>query len=208
MYLRKRIHTSLLLLALVAAFCFSSAACTNDSSANDNPDGSNQKTKHGGGSGGGSAGSGDSAGGGGSAGTVQKYGYGGGDTVSNVTDKVNAGKVDSVDLMFIIDKSKSMIQEQSKIRDQYERLIKVLSSGDKNSDGTPDFQPVTSLHLAVVTSDLGLPVIAANDNLDPTTCNGNGDDGNFQNTPHPTQGKVSLLAIVVVSDENDCSAGA
>lgn len=108
--------------------------------------------------------------------------------VSGVVDQVNIDKVDSVDLMFIIDKSQSMIQEQTKIRDQFGRLISVLTSGDKDpKDGITEginFMPAKSLHLAVVSSDLGLPVITAAGELPDASCKGFGDDGVFQNQPH------------------------
>jgi hypothetical protein len=120
--------------------------------------------------------------------------------VSGVVDKVNVDKVDSVDVMFVIDKSKSMIQEQAKIRNEFKRLIQVLSSGDKNPDDGitegVDFMPAKSLHLAVVSTDLGLPAISEVSQLPDKSCSGIGDDGVFQNAPNPTiEGQVGGTAL-------------
>ena len=68
--------------------------------------------------------------------------------------------VDQVDVLFVIDNSGSMSEEQVKLSKELPRLVRVLASGDldgvPNADGQPDFQPVASLHLGVVSSDLGV----------------------------------------------------
>jgi hypothetical protein len=68
--------------------------------------------------------------------------------------------VDKVDVLFVIDNSGSMSEEQVKLSKQLPRLVRVLASGDldgvPNADGQLDFTPVSSLHLGVVSSDLGV----------------------------------------------------
>jgi hypothetical protein len=67
-------------------------------------------------------------------------------------------RVSNVDLLFVVDNSKSMGQEQTKLRDQISTAIKVLTTGDKTPDNgieDRDFEPVKDLHLAVVSGDMG-----------------------------------------------------
>ncbi len=96
-------------------------------------------------------------------------------------------KVEKLDLLFVVDNSRSMEAEQAKLRAQLPRMIKILTTGDKTPDnGTEniDFPPVKDMHLAVVSSDMGLPGLGPEDNPDTTgACNGTGDDGNFLNDP-------------------------
>jgi hypothetical protein len=66
--------------------------------------------------------------------------------------------------------------------------VRVLASGDANGDGTRDFTPVRSLHLGVVTPDLGAGTLGGV----PTCRMGFGDDGILRRTgpacasPHPS----------------------
>ncbi|MBN1653795.1 MAG: hypothetical protein JXA30_08465 [Deltaproteobacteria bacterium] len=106
--------------------------------------------------------------------------------VSGVIEKKSVNKLEKIDLLFVVDNSVSMQQEQDKLRDQLPRMIKVLTTGDKTpNDGIEnrDFTPVKDLHLAVVTSDMGLPTITAEQSPDRKgACmrnSGTGDDGNF-----------------------------
>ena len=93
-------------------------------------------------------------------------------------------KANIIDLLFVVDNSKSMAQEQAKLRAQIPRMIGVLTTGDRTPENgfeNNDFQPVKDLHLAVVSSDMGLPGLAPGDNPDTTgACNGTGDDGRFR----------------------------
>ncbi|MBN1653644.1 MAG: hypothetical protein JXA30_07690 [Deltaproteobacteria bacterium] len=107
--------------------------------------------------------------------------------VSGVIIDQDVNKVDKIDMLFVIDNSVSMMQEQEKLRDQIPRMIKVLTTGDKSPDNgreDNDFPPVKDLHLALVSSDMGLPNIPPEENPDQTgACYGTGDDGNFLNDP-------------------------
>ena len=62
---------------------------------------------------------------------------------------------DEVDLLLLIDNSNSMPEEQRKFVREIPRLVTALATGDVDADGTPDVQAVRSLHVGVVTPDLG-----------------------------------------------------
>lgn len=83
----------------------------------------------------------------------------------------NAGE--TVDLLFIVDNSYSMIEEQAALRREFPRLIQKLVSGDHDGDGKPEHTAVRNLHVGVVSSSMG---------GDPRTigCGGFGDDGLLQ----------------------------
>jgi hypothetical protein len=83
-----------------------------------------------------------------------------------------------LDLLFVIDDSGSMREEQAKLERELPRLVNILTTGDLNQDGDAtdedDFEPISSLHLGVVSSNMGTlgqldDVVAA--------CRGSGDDG-------------------------------
>jgi hypothetical protein len=87
----------------------------------------------------------------------------------------------AADLLFIVDNSGSMRQEQAALRDQFPKLITTLTTGMK-SDGTR-FPPLADLHLGVVSTDMGIAGIPNN----YPSCNtqrhiNGGDDGVLQ---HP-----------------------
>jgi len=86
-------------------------------------------------------------------------------------------KTDKLDLLFMVDNSGSMAQEQAALREQFPKLISILASGDPGA-GRQKFPPINDLHLGVVSSDLGL--VGIND-IDK--CAGLGDDGVMQNEP-------------------------
>ncbi len=65
---------------------------------------------------------------------------------------------DTVDLLFMVDTSGSMAEEQASLGAELPRLVTILSTGDRTGDGptSDDFRPVTSLHVGVVTSNMGV----------------------------------------------------
>jgi len=75
--------------------------------------------------------------------------------VSGVSNVVPIQNVDKVDLLFVIDDSQSMKQEQELLRRELPALIRALATG-KRRDGS-SFSPVKDLHLGVVSTDLGTP---------------------------------------------------
>ena len=58
-----------------------------------------------------------------------------------------------VDLLFMIDNSGSMREEQENLIRELPRMVRVLTTGDREGDGTQDFAPVRSLHVGFVTSE-------------------------------------------------------
>jgi hypothetical protein len=97
---------------------------------------------------------------------------------SGAANTVTQTSSDKLDLLFVIDNSGSMEQEQEKIKVQLPRLVKILTTGDLGQDGSNkdpgDFEPVGSLHLGVVSVNMGTL-----GQLDDTvaSCKGKGDDG-------------------------------
>ncbi|MFT3924694.1 MAG: hypothetical protein QM778_19295 [Myxococcales bacterium] len=110
-------------------------------------------------------------------------------TVSGVSDDVPVTGVDKVDLLFMIDNSGSMAQEQAKLAEQLPNLLKILTSG-KKEDGTT-FTAVRDLHVGVVTSDMGL---SGNKVPLPPSCEGVGDDGKLLKKPLTTGCSASAPA--------------
>jgi len=104
--------------------------------------------------------------------------------VSGVVDKISVQNVDKVDLLFVVDNSGSMREEQEALRVQFPRLISTLTRGVR-ADGT-SFPAVRDLHLGVVSTDMGLPnvpdraALGCGDESRPL-----GDDGILQNRPNP-----------------------
>ncbi|AKF08272.1 hypothetical protein [Sandaracinus amylolyticus] len=98
-------------------------------------------------------------------------------TRSRAGDNIRVESVDEVDLLFMIDNSNSMAEEQTSLTEELPTLVRVLASGDRDGDGMQDFEPVRSLHIGVVTSDMGVG------GFEVPTCDGGlfganaGDDG-------------------------------
>ena len=98
--------------------------------------------------------------------------------VSGVVAEIAVTNIDKVDMLFMVDNSDSMGEEQGKLRAQFPHLINVMTTGDKDGDGKNDFPPAKDLHLGVVNSDMGLPGVDGIQN-----CQGLGQDGILQNRP-------------------------
>ena len=73
-------------------------------------------------------------------------------------------RIDKIDLLFVVDNSGSMKEEQAALRAQFPHMISTLTAGGAND-----------LHLGVVSSDMGLVGIS-----DIKDCAGLGDDGIMQ----------------------------
>ncbi|MDW8361817.1 MAG: hypothetical protein RMK74_05420 [Myxococcales bacterium] len=97
-------------------------------------------------------------------------------TISNVNERISVTNIDKVDVLFMVDNSNSMAEEQDSLSDQFPRLVRVLTSGDRNGDGLQDFQPARSLHIGVISSDMGTGGFRV------PTCNESnfGDDGRLR----------------------------
>ena len=68
----------------------------------------------------------------------------------------DSGIVDlKVDLLFVVDNSGSMTEEQRALADQFPVMVRMLATGDLDDDGRPDAQPVSDLRVGVITTNLG-----------------------------------------------------
>jgi hypothetical protein len=65
------------------------------------------------------------------------------------------GPTDLVDLLFVIDNSGSMSEEQAALVDALPEFVSVLTSGDLEGDGTAEFEAIRDLQIGVVTTDMG-----------------------------------------------------
>jgi len=74
----------------------------------------------------------------------------------SIDDRVVGDGVADVDLLIVIDDSGSMDEEQRLIREQIPSLVRgLVSPPDRDGDGRPDWNALETLHIAVVTTDLG-----------------------------------------------------
>jgi hypothetical protein len=90
----------------------------------------------------------------------------------------------NVDILFVVEKSKSLVQQQVKLAAEIPRLVSALVTGYLN--GKKELgQPASSVHLGLVTSDLGLPGVEGADFPD-WACFGEGDDGILQHKADPS----------------------
>jgi len=80
-------------------------------------------------------------------------------TINGVVQNVPVNPQRALDVLFVVDDSASMLEEQAKLAEQLPRLVSLLLSGgvDPSDGSTPVgvFPAVESLHVAVVTPDLG-----------------------------------------------------
>lgn len=77
-------------------------------------------------------------------------------TLAGTSARVEVEPVESVDLLFVIDDSGSMREEQEKLRRELPRMVSALLTGDVDEDGTIDGPNVSSLRVGIVTTDMGV----------------------------------------------------
>jgi hypothetical protein len=70
-----------------------------------------------------------------------------------------SGDIDKVDILFVVDDSGSMKEEQDLFAEQLPRLLQTLRTGDSDGAGNPEFRGVSDVHVGVVSTDMGLPGI-------------------------------------------------
>jgi hypothetical protein len=99
--------------------------------------------------------------------------------VSGVSRQVAVTNIDKVDLLFMVDNSNSMADKQISLKNQFPKLINVLTTGERMPGDPTPFPPVKDLHVGVVSSDMGLAGVVNNYGCD---ANG-GDDGRLQHMP-------------------------
>jgi len=99
--------------------------------------------------------------------------------ITAVTRTVSIRNVDKIDLLFAVDNSESMREEQNALKEQFPKLISILTTGQRTPDDPAPFPPATDLHLGVVSSDMG-----AVGQADVPGCSSDGgDDGRLQHEP-------------------------
>ena len=79
-------------------------------------------------------------------------------TINGVVQNVPVNPQRALDLLILIDDSPSMEQEQAKLAEQVPRLVSLLLTGGVDTDGSTPvgvFPAVESLHVGVITPDLG-----------------------------------------------------
>lgn len=84
-----------------------------------------------------------------------------------------------LDLLLVVDNSNSMGQEQALLQAQLSRIAEVLASGDRDGDGVQDFPALASVHVGVISGDLGAGPSAEV----PSCAMGWGDDGVLIDAP-------------------------
>jgi hypothetical protein len=72
---------------------------------------------------------------------------------------VLVGGPGTLDLLLMIDSSNDMAEEQLSIARELPRMIQIIASGDLDGDSVRDFTAVGSLHVGVVTSDMGVGTV-------------------------------------------------
>ena len=108
----------------------------------------------------------------------------------------------SVDMLFMVDNSNSMTEEQASLAAELPRMVRVLATGDLNGDGTPESPPVRDLHLGVVTSDMGTGGFTV-----PTCPRSDfGDDGLLQTTGRGTGCLASYPRFLTYASGGDPAA--
>lgn len=110
--------------------------------------------------------------------------------------------LDSLDLLFVIDDSESMREEQAALRAQLTNLADVLTTGDRDGDGMQDQPPVRDLHLGVVSADLGAAGLEG-----VPGCTGLGDDAVLQHVGDPERsGCASAFPRFLRYEEGETNA--
>ncbi|MCS6857241.1 MAG: hypothetical protein NZM37_05980 [Sandaracinaceae bacterium] len=98
-------------------------------------------------------------------------------TRSAVGQTIQITPVDTVDLLLMVDNSGSMREEQMKLTREIPRIVRILASGDLDEDGREDFTPVRSMHVGIISSDMGSGPVTGIGTCRP----GLGDDGRLLN---------------------------
>ncbi len=86
--------------------------------------------------------------------------------------QANCGSCAQVDLLFVIDTSASMVDEQIALAEQLPGVVAALKTGDLDGDMIQDAEPIDDLHVGVITPDLG-----SGEFIVPGCELGDGDDG-------------------------------
>ena len=89
-------------------------------------------------------------------------------TINGVVQNVPVNPQRALDLLIIIDDSLSMREEQAKLAEQVPRLVNLLlTGGEADPDAVEPFPPVQSLHVGIITPDLGYSTVPPHDFTPP-----------------------------------------
>lgn len=87
---------------------------------------------------------------------------------------VGGSGVSTVDVLFVIDNSGSMREEQENLALEIPSLVRDLASPpDRNGDGRPDWNPTERLRIGIATTDVGTGSVS----IEGSYCVPGGDDG-------------------------------
>lgn len=112
-----------------------------------------------------------------------------------------APATDSVDLVFMIDSSGSMAQEQTLLAEEMTRLVSLLATGNRGDDPMADVAPVRSIRIATVTSDMGAGDVPPGDSV--PSCNpGLGEDGRLEHRTAPLFACTAEPSVLIHTFEN------
>lgn len=133
--------------------------------------------------------------------------------VSSFVRQVRVNDIRAIDVLFVVDKSLSMEQEQSALAREIPRMVRILSTGDVNDNGvrdSGDFDPLKDgVQFGVVSTDMGV-----GRPIDPNApgdgsygrCNQLGEDGVLRNTFAPSAGSTEIEAAPGVTRTCDFTA--
>jgi hypothetical protein len=87
------------------------------------------------------------------------------------------GAAADVDILFVIDNSGSMSEEQANLSIQIPALVRALASPpDRDADGAPDWNSAERMRIGIVTTDTGIGSI----DITASRCVPNGEDGRLR----------------------------
>ncbi len=133
-------------------------------------------------------------------------------TINGVVQNVPVNPQRALDVLFVIDDSPSMQDEQEKLAEQVPRLVSLLLTGGEDTDGSIPltggrFPPIESLHVAVITPDLGHSTVPAHE-----FTAGSGMSFDFFPTAtcmrNSGAGKAGFMQVTgfTLPDRNECTA--
>jgi hypothetical protein len=79
----------------------------------------------------------------------------GGPSDGGPPDAGPAPSTEQLDLLFMIDNSNSMVEEQASLSAEIPEMIRILTTGDLSGDGTAELDPIEDIQVGVITSDMG-----------------------------------------------------
>jgi hypothetical protein len=79
-------------------------------------------------------------------------------TTSGVVENIKVNRIDNLDLLFVIDGSRSMVEEINALNQRIPDLVRSLTLGqiDPNDPNSERFPPPRSIHVGMVTVDMGV----------------------------------------------------